>query len=151
MRSSALEGLFPFSWIQALGVEESVGVLYKHLPAPNAVPIFNHDALNLDLLDQLGKANGGNLSWQDLYWGSNLSRLQEIKAKYDPQNVFQCQDCLTADTSNIDSGSKEDDVEKKSESTSSSDGDTSHTSVYLALQYPSTAPKKLGSSIIMKK
>lgn len=124
MRSSALEGLFPFSLIQALGVQESVDVLHKHLPAPNAVPIFNHDALNLDLLDRLGQANGENLSWQDLYWGSNLSRLQEIKAKYDPQNVFQCRDCLTADTSNIDSGSKEDDVKKESESTSSSDGDT---------------------------
>lgn len=97
MRSSALEGLFPFSYIQALGVQESVDVLSKYLPAPGAVPIFNHDALNLDLLERLGKANGGDLSWQDLYWGTNLPRLQEIKAKYDPNNVFQCRDCLTTD------------------------------------------------------
>jgi len=95
MRSSALEGLFPFLMIKGLGVQQSVDVLTKHLPAPDSVPIFNHDALNLDLLERLGAPQ--NLSWQELYWGENLPKLQEIKAKYDAQNVFQCRDCLTAD------------------------------------------------------
>ena len=104
MRSSAMEGLFPFQWIKANGVQESIDVLTKYLPAPNSGPIFNHDARNLDLLNPLGKPE--DLSWQDLYWGSNLGRLREIKAKYDPTNVFQCRDCLTVedDLSDNDGG-----------------------------------------------
>lgn len=90
MRTSALEGLFPFQWIKAIGIQESIDVLDKHLPAGKSAPIFNHDARNLDLLDLLG-------DWQELYWGSNLPMLREIKAKYDPDNVFQCRDCLTLD------------------------------------------------------
>jgi len=31
-----------------------------------------------------------------LYWGSNLPRLQAIKAAYDPTGVFTCLDCVTA-------------------------------------------------------
>jgi len=95
MRSSALEGLFPPDLIKYVGVQESMDVLIKYLPAPESGPIFNHDALNLDFLNLLGKPE--NLSWQDLYWGSNLAQLREIKAKYDPTNVFQCRDCLTVD------------------------------------------------------
>lgn len=28
-------------------------------------------------------------NWEELYFGKNYARLQEIKAKYDPNHVFQ--------------------------------------------------------------
>jgi FAD/FMN-containing dehydrogenase len=33
--------------------------------------------------------NIGMQEWETAYWGSNFGRLREIKAKYDPHNVFQ--------------------------------------------------------------
>merc|ERR1712232_1372849 len=87
-----------------IGLQKSIDVLTKYLPAPKSSPIFNHDARNLELLNRMGKP--ANLSWQDLYWGSNLPRLRQIKAKYDANNVFQCRDCLTLDGSHDDSGNK---------------------------------------------
>lgn len=33
--------------------------------------------------------NPGMLDWETAYWGDNYPRLREIKAKYDPSNVFQ--------------------------------------------------------------
>jgi FAD/FMN-containing dehydrogenase len=27
--------------------------------------------------------------WETAYWGSNVDRLRRIKAKYDPDNIFQ--------------------------------------------------------------
>ncbi|MEV6024361.1 FAD-binding oxidoreductase [Streptomyces sp. NPDC052036] len=33
--------------------------------------------------------NVGMQEWETAYWGSNFDRLREIKAKYDPHNVFQ--------------------------------------------------------------
>jgi FAD/FMN-containing dehydrogenase len=33
--------------------------------------------------------NPGMLDWQTAYWGDHYARLREIKAKYDPDNVFQ--------------------------------------------------------------
>lgn len=32
--------------------------------------------------------NAGIANWQNDYWGANVDRLREIKAKYDPDNVF---------------------------------------------------------------
>ena len=33
--------------------------------------------------------NLGMLDWETAYWGDHYARLREIKAKYDPDNVFQ--------------------------------------------------------------
>ena len=33
--------------------------------------------------------NAGLLDWETAYWGSNVDRLRRIKAKYDPDNIFQ--------------------------------------------------------------
>jgi FAD/FMN-containing dehydrogenase len=33
--------------------------------------------------------NPGMLDWETAYWGDHYARLREIKAKYDPDNVFQ--------------------------------------------------------------
>ncbi len=33
--------------------------------------------------------NIGMQDWETAYWGSNFDRLREIKAQYDPYNVFQ--------------------------------------------------------------
>ena len=33
--------------------------------------------------------NVGMLDWETAYWGSNFDRLRRIKAKYDPDNIFQ--------------------------------------------------------------
>lgn len=35
-------------------------------------------------------------SWTSRYWGSNYKRLQTIKTKYDPNNVFACHHCIIA-------------------------------------------------------
>ncbi|KAK6527357.1 hypothetical protein TWF281_010537 [Arthrobotrys megalospora] len=32
--------------------------------------------------------------WQSTFWGDNYSRLFTLKAKYDPQNVFYCVNCV---------------------------------------------------------
>jgi len=68
--------------------------LQQYLPVPQDGPIFNHDARNLAVLTPLGATAGQD--WQQMYWGSNLPRLQGIKATYDPTALFTCRDCLTA-------------------------------------------------------
>ena len=96
MRHAAQELLFPLEWIESTGgITNATSILNGNVPAPDAVPIFNHDARNLDLLVPLGEPQG--LDWQDLYWGANLDRLRTIKRKYDPSKLFQCRDCLTAE------------------------------------------------------
>jgi hypothetical protein len=30
------------------------------------------------------------------YWGSNYDKLQEVKAKYDPDQIFWCHNCVNA-------------------------------------------------------
>ena len=49
--------------------------------------------MNLAVLGPLGADHGG-LDWMQLYWGANLPRLKTIKAKYDPQEIFTCRDCV---------------------------------------------------------
>jgi len=33
-------------------------------------------------------------SWEDEFWGSNFARLQEVKARVDPDEVFSCWQCV---------------------------------------------------------
>ena len=33
--------------------------------------------------------DAGLPDWETAYWGSNVDRLRRIKAKYDPDNIFQ--------------------------------------------------------------
>ncbi|MFD3496416.1 BBE domain-containing protein [Streptomyces sp. NPDC058690] len=33
--------------------------------------------------------NIGQQDWETAYWRNNFDRLREIKAKHDPQNIFQ--------------------------------------------------------------
>ena len=65
MRHTAQELLFPLEWIETIGgITNATAILNEYVPAPDAVPIFNHDARNLDLLDPLGEPHG--LGWQEL-------------------------------------------------------------------------------------
>jgi len=100
MRSSGLEMLLQPAMAGYFGgntTDESMLAfrqgIEKYVPPPQGTPIFNHDARNLAVLTPLGAPYG--LDWQQLYWGSNLPRLQSIKATYDPDAVFTCRDCLT--------------------------------------------------------
>lgn len=36
-------------------------------------------------------------NWKQVFWGSNYARLEEIKKKVDPTNVFWCSPCVGAD------------------------------------------------------
>jgi len=37
--------------------------------------------------------------WETVYWGSNVDRLRRIKAKYDPDNIFQYEQSIPPATS----------------------------------------------------
>ena len=34
------------------------------------------------------------INWEIDYWGSNVERLRDVKAKYDPDNVFSFQQSI---------------------------------------------------------
>jgi FAD/FMN-containing dehydrogenase len=36
----------------------------------------------------VSESNFANRSWQQAYWGTNYSRLRDIKRKYDPNGLF---------------------------------------------------------------
>jgi len=102
MRSSGLELLLQPSLQAYVGGDPTDmsmatfrAAIQKYVPPPTGTPIFNHDARNLAVLKPLGAPH--KLNWQQMYWGSNLPRLQCIKAHYDPDALFTCRDCLTAD------------------------------------------------------
>lgn len=69
-------------------------LIQQHMPPPHGAPCFNHDSKNSAFLDALAETNG--MTWEDLYWGSNLPRLRSIKGQIDPKGIFTCSDCLTA-------------------------------------------------------
>jgi aclacinomycin oxidase len=52
--------------------EQSIGALINH---PDA-----------DLADE--KLNTSGIPWHSLYYGSNYARLQQVKARWDPCNIF---------------------------------------------------------------
>jgi len=98
MRSSAFEMLRSLPVCDGTNdatckAEDFQASLNRHVPPPATGPIFNHDGRNLNALTPVGQAHGMN--WQQMYWGSNLPRLQQIKAKVDPYNVFTCRNCIT--------------------------------------------------------
>lgn len=35
--------------------------------------------------------------WKNVYWGSNYPRLEQLKKKYDPENLLWCSPCVGAD------------------------------------------------------
>ncbi len=49
---------------------------------PGSAPCYNHHQ----------RDEPGN--WAEAFWGSNLPRLESIKAKYDPDNRFNCYHCV---------------------------------------------------------
>lgn len=109
MRSAALEMLMPYDLLQMVpnanaktnaeklqNVDDNIAILNKYVsPLEGGTPVFNHDARNLAILDPLGKPH--KMNWQQLYWGEHLPRLQQIKKKYDPDSLFKCRDCVTAE------------------------------------------------------
>merc|ERR1712151_871235 len=42
----------------------------------------------------VNEGDRSELNWQQSYWGDNYPRLLDIKQRYDPQNVFQCHQCV---------------------------------------------------------
>lgn len=48
---------------------------------PDSAPCYNHDGYPLDL-------GSTPAAWQDGYWGAQLTRLNSVKARYDPTSVF---------------------------------------------------------------
>jgi len=40
--------------------------------------------------------NNSGVPWQTLYYGGNYPRLQTVKAKWDPKNIFQHPMSITA-------------------------------------------------------
>merc|ERR1712232_944974 len=93
MRSSTMEFLLsPELDPHSPSMEYVRSLINKYFPPPQSAPVFNHDALNLNVLTPLGKTHG--LNWQQLYWGSNLDRLKRIKATYDRKAIFTCRNCV---------------------------------------------------------
>jgi len=43
--------------------------------------------------------DAGLPDWETAYWGSNVDRLRRIKAKYDPDNIFQYEQSIPPATS----------------------------------------------------
>jgi hypothetical protein len=48
------------------------------------------------------QASTGDPEWKRVYWGSNYPKLEQIKKKYDPMNVFWCSPCVGADMFSYD-------------------------------------------------
>eukprot|EP00812_Abedinium_dasypus_P012894 NODE_63_length_2289_cov_344.195613.p1 GENE.NODE_63_length_2289_cov_344.195613~~NODE_63_length_2289_cov_344.195613.p1 ORF type:complete len:642 (-),score=135.52 NODE_63_length_2289_cov_344.195613:278-2203(-) len=93
MRSGAMEFLLlPVMDPDSTSMANIRSLIDKYFPGNITSPVFNHDALNLDVITPLADTYG--LTWAELYWGSNLERLQEIKYAYDPDGIFSCRDCV---------------------------------------------------------
>jgi hypothetical protein len=64
-----------------------------------STPCFNHDGHPHVLSSQhwsgnLSAADATPEQWQSVYWGSHVSRLEEIKLIYDPDRRFNCYQCI---------------------------------------------------------
>ena len=61
------------------------GMVYLREQVPDSAPCFNHDGFPLGL-------GAEPSAWKAAYWGQGLPRLEQVKAKFDPDgrfNVFQ--------------------------------------------------------------
>jgi hypothetical protein len=66
------------------------------VPDP-ANPAYQGCCINLPDPDMADTAiNTSGVPWQTLYYGSNYARLQTVKAKWDPENIFQHPMSITA-------------------------------------------------------
>jgi hypothetical protein len=71
----------------------------------NAVPGSTRHDYNIQAFDKLfpdagayvNEAAPGEPNWKEKFWGTNYPRLEQIKKKVDPENVFWCSPCVGAD------------------------------------------------------
>jgi hypothetical protein len=74
------------AWLRKLYAD-----IYKDtggVPVPNAVNAGSY--INYPDVDLAGPAiNKSGLPWHDLYYLGNHPRLQQVKAKWDPRNIFR--------------------------------------------------------------
>jgi FAD/FMN-containing dehydrogenase len=50
----------------------------------------------------INEAAPGEPKWKEKFWGTNYARLEQIKKKVDPKNVFWCSPCVGADMLSYD-------------------------------------------------
>lgn len=97
-RDSVLKLLWGTAWVNAAEDRRHLGFLSEFYQAVHAetggVPVPNEvtdgcfiNYADVDISDP--SQNSSGVAWHDLYWKQNYPRLQQIKAKYDPGNVFR--------------------------------------------------------------
>ncbi|WFE30106.1 FAD-binding oxidoreductase [Solwaraspora sp. WMMD791] len=97
-RDSVLKLLWGTAWTDAADDQRHLGFLSEFYQAVHAhtggVPVPNEvtdgcfiNYADVDISDPAQNTSGA--AWHDLYWKQNYPRLQQVKARYDPNNVFR--------------------------------------------------------------